>query len=166
MPMVRAQLSWAKSLADRALASAFHQLGVAKVPYGLAMDIFNRRSKAAASPAVRETQYLISSGDDDAFAVHIEPEGMEYEFPPHEKVLLTFRQIVDGPQYIDVSHHKDALVIWRPADTEVWATTADGRSEQIAGWEDNPFPWMDSGHKTDGPAPWTWPPSSGSNGES
>lgn len=137
---------------------------MAKVPYGLAMGIFKRRSRATASPVVRETQYLISSGDGDAFAVHIEPEGMEYEFPPHEKVLLTFRQRVGGTQYIDLSHYKDALVIWRPADTEVWATTADGKAEQIAGWEDNPFPWMDSGHKAEGPAPWTWPPSSASGG--
>jgi len=32
------------------------------------------------------------------------------------------------------------LIIWRPADTEVWATIPDGTSEQIGGWKDNTLP--------------------------
>jgi hypothetical protein len=38
-----------------------------------------------------------------------------------------------------------SLIIWRPADTEVWATTPDGVCEQIGGRTDNPFPGLDTG---------------------
>jgi|SRR5450631_4856758 hypothetical protein len=37
-----------------------------------------------------------------------------------------------GTQYFNVSHHRDALVIWRFGDTEMWATLADGTHVQIA----------------------------------
>src|SRR4029450_8886930 len=95
--------------------------------------------------------------DGTPFSVHIEPEGATYEFPPHESVLLTFRQRTAQVQDISLTHHRDALVVWRPGDTEVWATTADG-AEQIAGFGDNPFPWLDSNSTADGPPPWDWPP--------
>ncbi|MGY2061856.1 hypothetical protein ACW9HQ_43855, partial [Nocardia gipuzkoensis] len=47
----------------------------------------------------------------------------------------------------ELVHHPDAVIIFRPADTEVWATTADGRCEQIAGLADNPAPGLDTGGK-------------------
>ncbi|MFI6173459.1 hypothetical protein ACIBCN_44105 [Nocardia sp. NPDC051052] len=72
----------------------------------------------------------------------IEPEAMHYEFPKEGKVVLTFR----GPDSMlaELSHYPDAVIIWRPADTEVWATTSDGRCEQIAGFGDNPAPGLDT----------------------
>jgi hypothetical protein len=109
-------------------------------------------------PNSRETQYLVSSGDGSTFFVQIEPEGMMYEFPPHERVLLTFRQQVPRVQHMELTHYKDALVIWRHGDTEVWATVADGPTEQIAGWAHNPAPWIDSNSKATGAPPWSWPP--------
>ncbi|MFC9435744.1 hypothetical protein [Nocardia sp. NPDC057030] len=79
------------------------------------------------------------------FVVVIEPEAMHYEFPREGKVLLTFR----GPDSMaaELSHYPDAVVIWRPADTQVYATTVDGRCEQIAGFDDNPAPGLDAGGK-------------------
>ncbi|MCP2280013.1 hypothetical protein SAMN04244553_4799 [Nocardia amikacinitolerans] len=79
------------------------------------------------------------------FFIVIEPEAMEYEFPKESKVVLAFR----GPDAMlaELAHYPDAVVIWRPADTQVWATTADGRCEQIAGFEDNPAPGLDTGGK-------------------
>jgi hypothetical protein len=106
----------------------------------------------------REIQILVTPGNGSNFSVHIEPEGMDYTFPPHEKVLLTFRG-PDRLQQFEVSHHPDALVIWRPGDTEVWATLADGTHEHIGGFHDVPAPWMDTGNDAPGPAPWSWPPS-------
>jgi hypothetical protein len=72
--------------------------------------------------------------------------------------LLTFRGS-DRLQQLEITHRPDALVIWRPADTEVWATLGDGTREQIGGFADNPAPGMDTGHAASGPAPWSWPPS-------
>jgi hypothetical protein len=107
----------------------------------------------------REMQMLVQPGDDAHFSVHIEPEGMEYALPPHEKVLLTFISPDSGTQYLDVSYYADASMIWRPADTEVWATLADGPYEQIAGWVDNLPPWLDSASDIAGrQPPWIWPP--------
>lgn len=71
---------------------------------------------------------------------------MQYEFPGHCKVVLSFR----GPDAMlaELSHYPDAVVIWRPADTQVWAATPDGRCEQIAGFADNPAPGLDTGGAT------------------
>lgn len=79
------------------------------------------------------------------FVIMIEPEAMHYEFPKEGKVVLAFR----GPDAMlaELSHYPDAVIIWRPADTQVWATTADGRREQIAGFEDNLAPGLDTGGK-------------------
>ncbi len=107
----------------------------------------------------REMQMLVESGDEARFSLNIEPEGMEYHLPPHEKVLLTFLSADTGTQYLNVSYYPDSLVIWRPADTEVWATLADGTREQIAGWAENPAPWLDSASDLSGhEPPWAWPP--------
>lgn len=106
---------------------------------------------------VRETQYLIESRDDGPFCVFIEPEAAQFDFPPNEKVLLTFRT-ANQTSYIEMTHATDCLTIWRSGDTEVWATMADGTSEQVAGFSGNPAPWLDSNHSAEGPAPWTWPP--------
>jgi hypothetical protein len=60
---------------------------------------------------------------------------MHYEFPKEGKIVLAFR----GPDSMlaELTHYPDAVVIWRPADTQVWPTTADGHCEQIAGFADN-----------------------------
>jgi hypothetical protein len=115
------------------------------------------RSAPPQSATVRETQVLIDGGRESAFSLIIEPEAMQYDFPPHERVLLTFRG-PDRLQQFEMTHLPDAVVIWRPADTEVWASVADGTVEQIGGFANNPAPWMDSGHAAEGPAPWSWPP--------
>ncbi|MFI8976426.1 hypothetical protein ACIGO9_26310 [Nocardia asteroides] len=83
--------------------------------------------------------------DSHRFVITIEPEGMIYEFPNEAAVFLTFR----GPDSAtaELTHYPDALIVWRPADTQVWATTADGHSEQIAGFADNPAPGLDAGGK-------------------
>ncbi|QIS20982.1 hypothetical protein [Nocardia terpenica] len=47
----------------------------------------------------------------------------------------------------ELAHYPDTVVIWRPADTQVWATTTDGHCEQIAGHADNPAPGLDTGGK-------------------
>jgi hypothetical protein len=104
----------------------------------------------------RITQILISGDADSPFSVVIEPEAMEYRFPPQQHVLLTFRG-PDLKQQLEVRYGKNSLTIWRPGDTEVWATLADRSHEQIGGFKDNPFPWLDSGSSASGPAPWTWP---------
>ncbi|MFG1796256.1 hypothetical protein [Nocardia sp. NPDC049149] len=79
------------------------------------------------------------------FVIVIEPEAMQYEFPEEGKVVLSFR----GPDSMsaELTHYPDAVVIWRPADTEVWATTIDGRCELIAGFAGNPAPGLDTGGK-------------------
>jgi hypothetical protein len=86
---------------------------------------------------------LDSPPDGHVFEVSVEPEAMSYSFPATGKVVLTFR----GPDAMtaELTHLPDALIIWRPADTEVWATTPDGVCEQIGGRRDNPFPGLDTG---------------------
>jgi len=91
-----------------------------------------------------EVQIAVSgSRDGHAFDLWVEPEGMVYEFPGADKVLLSFR----GPDamMVELSHRDDAIVIWRPADTEVWATLPDGSCDQIGGWRHIPVPGLDSG---------------------
>ncbi len=93
-----------------------------------------------------EFQLAVSApSDSHRFVVIIEPEAMHYEFPTEGKVVLTFR----GPDAMlaELAHYPDGVVLWRPADTEVWATTADGRCELIAGRADNPAPGLDTGGK-------------------
>ena len=106
----------------------------------------------------RETQVLVTPSAGRQFSILVEPEGMEYTFPPHEKILLTFRG-PDRLQQFEISHHRDALTIWRPGDTEVWVSLVDGTHEQIGGFADNPAPWIDTGNDAPGPPPWAWPPS-------
>src|SRR5690349_24324656 len=93
--------------------------------------------------APRETQYLFSSGNGDPFTIQVEREGAEFEFPPNEKVLLSFR---GGPplQHLEVVHYPNFLTVWRPGDVEVWATLEDGSTSQIAGFATAPAPWLDS----------------------
>lgn len=76
------------------------------------------------------------------FEVWLEPEGMYYELPKSAQVVLSFR----GPDAMraEFTHRPDKVIIWRPADTEVWAVVADGEAEQIAGWHDVPAPGLDS----------------------
>lgn len=99
----------------------------------------------------------MTSGDDSPFFVQIEPEGMMYEFPPHERVLLIFRGR-RALQHMELTHYKDALGISRPGDCEVWAALTDGTLEQIAGFADIKAPWIDSGNDAPGRPPWEWPP--------
>lgn len=106
---------------------------------------------------VRETQYLISTSDNAPFFVSVEPEGMSWDFSAADKILLSLRGRTPV-QYIDLTHHTNGITIWRPSDTEVWATLADGGTWQIGGFADNPAPWLDSGSGADGPPPWDWPP--------
>lgn len=84
-----------------------------------------------------------ASSDGHSFELWIEPEGMSYGFPETGTVILSFR----GPDAMkaEISHRPDAMIVWRPADTEVWATTPDGVCDQIAGWRDIPAPGLDSG---------------------
>ncbi|CAM4448480.1 hypothetical protein NONI108955_29355 [Nocardia ninae] len=83
--------------------------------------------------------------DSHQFSIIVEPEAMTYEFPAAGKIVLTFR----GPDSMlaELTHYPDTVAVWRPADTEVWATTADGQSEQIGGFSDNPAPGFDTGGK-------------------
>jgi hypothetical protein len=104
------------------------------------------------------TEYLVTSGDDLSFWVQIEPEGMVYEIQPNQHVLLSFRPRDYTTQHVELVHLRDGLSIWRPGDTAVFATTSDGAVEQIAGWADNPAPWIDSGSPLESPPPWVWPP--------
>ncbi|MFD5179800.1 hypothetical protein ACFWM1_28615 [Nocardia sp. NPDC058379] len=93
-----------------------------------------------------EFQLAISARPDShQFAVSIEPEGMYYEFPKEGKVVLTFR----GPDAMlaELTHYPDAVIVWRPPDTEVWATTTDGTHELIGGFSGNPAPGFDTGGK-------------------
>ncbi len=116
-----------------------------------------RRVSRRVDLPVRETQYLISTSEDAPFFVSVEPEGMSWDFTSQDKVLLSFRGRT-AIQYIDLVHHKDGIEIWRPGDTEVWATLSNGMPEQIAGFSDIRAPWIDSGSGADGPPPWNWPP--------
>ena len=91
-----------------------------------------------------EFQLAVSAPSDcHPFAVYVEPEGMVYESPRTGTVVLAFR----GPDAMtaELTHRPDMLIVWRPADTEVWATTPDGTCEQIAGWQHIPAPGLDSG---------------------
>lgn len=112
--------------------------------------IGRRRAKR---DGVQVTRMLVQGDADAPFSVMVEPEAMSYDFPPQQRVLLTFRGPVADAQF-EVVHGPDYLTIWRPADTEVWATLADGTHEQIGGWADNPFPWLDTTHPDPGPPPW------------
>ncbi|MFI9400754.1 hypothetical protein [Nocardia sp. NPDC052316] len=79
-----------------------------------------------------EFQIAVSAPPDRLrFVLMIEPEAMHYEFPKEGKVVLAFR----GPDSMlaELIHYPDAVVIWRPADTQVWATTADGHLNRSAG---------------------------------
>jgi hypothetical protein len=99
-----------------------------------------------------EVQLVVAAPPDShRFELWVEPEGMVYEFPATSKVVLAFR----GSEAVSVelSHRPDGVIIWRPADTEIWATTPDGACEQIAGWRDNPAPGLDgAGAQTSVPA--------------
>ncbi|WP_432830585.1 hypothetical protein [Dactylosporangium sp. CA-092794] len=84
---------------------------------------------------------LVSSYDEDkGFDLSVEPEGMSYAFPPERQIVFLFR----GPDAMDfeVSHAPSALIIWRPANTQVWAGPIGGPMQQIGGQRHNPF-WMD-----------------------
>lgn len=63
----------------------------------------------------------------------------------------------DADPHFEVVHGAGYLTIWRPSDTEVWATLADGSNEQIGGFADHPAPWLDSTHPDIGPPPWNQP---------
>lgn len=102
---------------------------------------------------VRVTRMLVSGDPDTPFSVMVEPEGMSYDFPPQERVLLTFIGPLTAPQF-EVIRGTEYLTIWRPPDTQVWATLADGSHEQIGGFADIPAPWMDSAHPDTGSPPW------------
>ncbi|GAB2630855.1 hypothetical protein GCM10027088_00830 [Nocardia goodfellowii] len=88
---------------------------------------------------------VTASPDSHRYSIIVEPEGMTYEFPAAIKVVLMFR----GPDSMlaELTHYPDTLAIWRPADTEVWATTTDGHCEQIGGFTNNPAPGFDTGGK-------------------
>ncbi len=105
------------------------------------------------SAEVQIVRMLVQGDADTPFSVMVEPEAMSYDFPPQERVLLTFRGPVAAADF-EVVHGPDYLTIWRPADTEVWATLADGTHEQIGGWAHIPAPWLDSAHPDIGPPPW------------
>ncbi|MDI6100847.1 hypothetical protein QLQ12_19735 [Actinoplanes sp. NEAU-A12] len=90
-----------------------------------------------------EFQLAVSSpADSQPFELWVEPEGMYYEFPAVGPIVLAFR----GPDAMraELSYHPDKVIIWRPADTEVWATRENGDREQIAGWKDIPAPGLDT----------------------
>ncbi|MET7395496.1 hypothetical protein ABZS66_18605 [Dactylosporangium sp. NPDC005572] len=90
----------------------------------------------------------ISGHGEADFSLAVEPEGMTYYFPPEQALILLFR----GSDAMDfeVVHGPDALTIWRPGNTEVWAGPVGGPLEQIGGRRDNPFP------VPDGSDPATW----------
>lgn len=113
-------------------------------------------ARADESPDSHVTQIVVSGNPDTPFYVIVEPEAMSYDFPPQERVLLTFVGPLTAPKF-EVIHEAEYLTIWRPPDTEVWATLADGSHEQIGGFADNPAPWMDSAHPDTGPPPWERP---------
>ncbi|WP_433064834.1 hypothetical protein [Dactylosporangium sp. CS-033363] len=90
-----------------------------------------------------EFQLSVSAPDGGhRFEVWVEPEGMYYELPETAQLVLSFR----GPDAMraEFTHRPDKVIIWRPADTEVWASVAGGAAEQIAGWHHIPAPGLDS----------------------
>jgi hypothetical protein len=95
---------------------------------------------------------LVETRQHGQVSLLVEPEGMAYELPPAEQVLLTFR----GPSSMkfEVSHAPDCLTIWRPADTEVWAATQPGASVEQIAWSANPFPGLDKGAPSLPSKPW------------
>ena len=106
----------------------------------------------------RQIKMLVESAGDGPLGLMVEPEAVEYQFPPHEKVLLTFVVADRDIQHFEVAHAPDFVTIWRPGDAEVWATLADGSHVQIAGFSDNPAPWLDSASELPATeAPWSWP---------
>ncbi len=111
------------------------------------------RGRAQVEPEVRVTRIAVSGYGEAPFSVMVEPEAMSYDFPPQETVLLTFCGPMAATPDFEVVHGTDHLTIWRPSDTEVWATLADGTHEQIGGWADNPAPWLDTAHPDTGPPP-------------
>jgi hypothetical protein len=87
--------------------------------------------------------FVVSApADSHLFEVTVQPEAMTYTLPATAKVVLTFRGL--DAMTVELTHRPDGLIIWRPADTEVWATTPDGTCEQIAGWKDHPAPGLDT----------------------
>lgn len=80
---------------------------------------------------------------EDPFTLTVEPEGMSYDFPHEEKLLLTFRG--NGAARFELSYGHGSVQVWRPADTEVWAATSRNQQpQQIGGWTDNPAPGLDT----------------------
>src|SRR5262245_36856344 len=91
-----------------------------------------------------EFQLAVSAPPDShTFELWVEPEGMVFELPTTGRVTLAFRGA--DAMTVELSHRPNAVIIWRPPDTEVWATTPDRAREQIAGRRHNPFPGLDSG---------------------
>ncbi|MFG2039941.1 hypothetical protein [Dactylosporangium sp. NPDC048998] len=84
---------------------------------------------------------MSSYDEDKRFDLCVEPEGMSYTFPPERQIVLLF---VEDSMDFEVSHTPDALVIWRPANTEVRAGPVGGPMERIGGRRENPS-WMDDG---------------------
>lgn len=90
-----------------------------------------------------EFQLVVSAPPDShPFELWVEPEGVFYELPATSRIVLAFRGL--DAMTVELSHRPDGVIVWRPPDTEIWATTPDGAREQIAGWPDNPFPGLDS----------------------
>jgi hypothetical protein len=110
-----------------------------------------RWKRTAYQPTV--VSMLVETRQQGRVSLLVEPEGMEYEFPPAERVLLTFR----GPSSMkfEVSHARDCLTIWRPADTEVWAATRPGASVEQIAWSTVPFPGLDQSAASFAPKPWS-----------
>ena len=110
-----------------------------------------RWKRSAIQPAV--VSMLVDTMQDGQVSLMVEPEGMAYELPPAERVLLTFR----GPSSMkfEVSHAPDCLTIWRPADTEVWASLQPGTSVEQIAWSTIPFPGLDKAAPRLSVKPWT-----------
>jgi len=90
-----------------------------------------------------EFQLAVSAPDGShRCEVWVEPEGIYFELPETAQLVLSLR----GPDAMraEFTHWPDKVIIWRPADAEVWASVAGGEAEQIAGWRDNPAPGLDS----------------------
>lgn len=55
------------------------------------------------SADARITRMLVQGDADTSFSVMVEPEAVSYDFPPHERVLLTFRGPMTTPAF-EVAH--------------------------------------------------------------
>jgi hypothetical protein len=87
---------------------------------------------------------ILISEDAEPFELVVEPEAMSYRFPEERRVLLTFRGTAEAK--FEISRWSGGMSIWRPADTEVWAATQrDPVPRQIGGWNNIPFPSLDTG---------------------